>query len=101
MMLLCSNKRRHTRCALVTGVQTCALPISHYHINLFWSDEDDCWIADVPDLKYCSAHGATAEEAAREIEIAMRLWLEVSAERGEEPPEPRYRPAIYAVRDAA
>ncbi len=73
----------------------------HYHINLFWSAEDNCWIADVPDLKYCSAHGATVEEAAREIEIAMRLWLDVAAERGEVPPEPRYRPAIYAVRNAA
>ena len=63
-----------------------------YHINLFWSDEDECWIADVPDLKYCSAHGETAEEAAREIDIAMKLWLEVSAERGETPPAARYRP---------
>jgi predicted RNase H-like HicB family nuclease len=35
----------------------------HYHINVFWSDEDDCWIADVPDLRYCSAHGGTPAEA--------------------------------------
>jgi predicted RNase H-like HicB family nuclease len=63
-----------------------------YHINLFWSDEDDCWIADVPDLQFCSAHGATAEEAAHEIEIAMKLWLEVSAESGETPPPARYLP---------
>jgi predicted RNase H-like HicB family nuclease len=63
-----------------------------YHINLFWSDDDDCWIADVPDLKFCSAHGKTAEEAAHEIEIAMKLWLEVSAERGEMQPAARYRP---------
>lgn len=63
-----------------------------YHINLFWSDEDDCWIADVPDLQFCSAHGATAEEAAHEIEIAMKLWLEVSAENGETPPPARYLP---------
>jgi predicted RNase H-like HicB family nuclease len=34
-----------------------------YHINVFWSDEDSCWIADVPDLRYCSAHGDTPEEA--------------------------------------
>ena len=65
---------------------------SRYHINLFWSDEDDCWIADVPDLQFCSAHGATAEEAAHEIEIAMKLWLQVSAERGETPPPARYLP---------
>lgn len=68
-----------------------------FHINLFWSDEDDCWIADVPDLKFCSAHGATAEEAAHEIEIAMKLWLESAHEHGDLVPEPRYRPAIYAA----
>lgn len=74
---------------------------AHYHINLFWSAEDDCWIADVPDLKHCSAHGATAEQAAHEIEIAIKLWLDAASERGEAPPPPRYRPAIYSVRDAA
>src|SRR3546814_11234984 len=73
----------------------------HYHINLFWSAEDACWIADVPDLKYCSAHGSTAEEAARAIQIAIEAWLAVAAARGEPAPPPRYRPAIYAVRDAA
>lgn len=65
----------------------------HYHINLFWSDEDDCWIADVPDLRYCSAHGKTPEQAVAEIRIAMTLWLEVSRERGEELPPAKYRPA--------
>ena len=40
-----------------------------YHINLFWSDEDACWIADVPDLKPCSAHGDTPAEAIAEAEI--------------------------------
>ncbi len=72
-----------------------------YHINLFWSDEDDCWIADVPDLKYCSAHGKTAEEAAHEIQIAMEAWLDVAQESGDPIPEPRYRPAIYAFSKAA
>ncbi len=71
-----------------------------YHINLFWSQQDDCWIADVPDLKYCSAHGKTAEEAAREIEIAMRLWLEVASESGDAIPEPRYLPAIFSAKAA-
>ena len=37
--------------------------MDRYHINIFWSDEDECWIADVPDLRYCSAHGATPEDA--------------------------------------
>lgn len=69
-----------------------------YHINLFWSSEDDCCIADVPDLKPCSAHGDTPEEAVAEAEIAIELWIETARDRNLPIPEPRYRPAIYAVR---
>ena len=69
-----------------------------YHINLFWSAEDDCWIADVPDLRPCSAHGDTPAEATAEAEIAIELWLETAKELGLPIPEPRYRPAIYAAR---
>ncbi len=69
----------------------------HYHINVFWSEEDQSWIADVPDLKPCSAHGDTPSEAIDEAEIAIALWLETARERGFSIPEPRYRPAIYAA----
>lgn len=72
----------------------------HYHINVFWSSEDNCWIADVPDLKPCSAHGATPVEAISEAEIAIGMWLDYAREKGHPIPEPRYRPAIYAVRAA-
>ncbi|PXW73757.1 putative RNase H-like HicB family nuclease [Blastomonas natatoria] len=71
-----------------------------YHINLFWSSEDDCWIADVPDLKPCSAHGDTREEAIRNIQDAIEGWLAVAKDRGFPIPEAKYRPAIYAVRAA-
>ena len=67
-----------------------------YHINLFWSDEDQCWIADVPDLTYCSAHGASPEEALCEVQVAMAAWLEAQAAEGLSAPAPRYRPGIYA-----
>jgi predicted RNase H-like HicB family nuclease len=66
----------------------------HYHINLFWSDEDDSWIADVPDLRFCSAHGPTPDDALREIKIAMDLWLEVARDHGDTIPEARYRPTL-------
>jgi len=72
-----------------------------YDINVFWSADDDCWIADVPDLKYCSAHGSDPVEAMTEVEVAIGLWLEVAEEKGIAIPEPRYRPAIYAARFAA
>ena len=68
-----------------------------YAINLFWSQRDDCWIADVPDLKPCSAHGDTPEEAIAEAQIAIELWVETARESGLAIPEPRYRPAIYAA----
>ncbi|MGE8135597.1 type II toxin-antitoxin system HicB family antitoxin [Novosphingobium subterraneum] len=70
----------------------------HYHINVFWSVEDDCWIADVPDLRPCSAHGETPSEALAEAEVAIELWLETAREHNIAIPEPRYRPAIYAAR---
>ncbi len=66
-----------------------------YHINIFYSEEDGEYIADIPDLKYCSASGATPEEALREVLAAKTLWLEAARERGLTIPEPRYRPAIY------
>lgn len=70
----------------------------HYHINLFWSADDSCWIADVPDLRPCSAHGDTSAEALANINDAVTGWLDVARERGFVIPEPRYRPAIYAAR---
>jgi len=74
---------------------------AHYHINLFWSGEDECWIADVPDLKPCSAHGDTPDEALTNVRDAVAGWLEVARERGFDIPEPRYRPAIYEAKFGA
>lgn len=72
-----------------------------YNINVLWSADDGCWIADVPDLKYCSAHGDSPVEAIAEAQVAIELWLEVAKEKGLPIPEPRYRPAIYAAKFAA
>lgn len=41
-----------------------------YHINIFYSEEDEGYIADIPDLKFCSAFGETPEEALRQVQIA-------------------------------
>jgi predicted RNase H-like HicB family nuclease len=66
-----------------------------YHINLFLNEADGLWVADIPDLPGCSAHGETPEEAAREVQLAKAGWLEVAKEIGKPIPEPTYRPAIY------
>jgi predicted RNase H-like HicB family nuclease len=69
-----------------------------YHINIFYSDEDEAYIGDIPDLKYCSAFGDTPEEALKEVLIAKEGVLAVMEEQGLPIPEPRYRPAIYQIR---
>lgn len=66
-----------------------------YHINIFSSDEDGGYIADIPDLKFCSAFGATPEEALREVEQAKAAWLDAARAEGKPVPEPKYRPLIY------
>lgn len=68
-----------------------------YHINIFYSSEDEGFIADIPDLNNCSAFGDTPEEALAEVLTAQKLWLEVAQERNMPIPEPKYRPAIYQV----
>jgi predicted RNase H-like HicB family nuclease len=68
-----------------------------YHINVFYSDEDDGYIADIPDLKHCSAFGATPEEALHQVLIAKAAWLEAALSAGKAIPRPRYRPLIYRV----
>ena len=63
-----------------------------YHINLFYSEEDGGYIADIPDLDSCSAFGATPEEALSEVQRARQAWLEAATEDGRAIPEPRYPP---------
>jgi predicted RNase H-like HicB family nuclease len=68
-----------------------------YHINIFYSDEDGGYIADIPDLDACSAFGKTPQQALEEVERAKTAWLEAANAEGKPIPPPRYRPAIYQV----
>ena len=66
-----------------------------YHVNLFYSDEDEGYIADIPDLKSCSAFGETPEEALQEVLKAKKAWLEAARANGKPVPKPSFRPVIY------
>ena len=68
-----------------------------YHINLFYSAEDGGYIADVPDLKSCSAFGKTPELALHEVLAAKLAWLAAAKKHKKPVPAPLYRPAIYAL----
>ncbi len=70
--------------------------MSDYHINVFYSDEDGGYIADIPDLDACSAFGQSPEEALAEVETAKDAWLSAARQDGRPVPQPRYRPAIHA-----
>ncbi|MFH1907759.1 MAG: type II toxin-antitoxin system HicB family antitoxin [Chloroflexota bacterium] len=68
-----------------------------YHINIFYSEADDGYIADIPDLEMCSTFGETPEEALAQALIAKRAWLEAARAEGKPIPAPRYRPVIYQL----
>ena len=68
-----------------------------YHIKIFWTEDDQGYIADIPDLEACSAFGATHKEALHEVQIAKAAWMEAASAAGKPIPRPRYRPAIYRL----
>ncbi len=68
-----------------------------YHINIFYSEEDKGYIADIPDLKHCSAFGATPEVALSEALKAKEVWLKTARAKKKPIPTPQYRLAIYHV----
>ena len=69
--------------------------MADYHINIFCSEENGGYIADIPDLESCSAFGDTPEIALAEVERAKTAWLAAAQDSGRPIPPPRYRPVIY------
>ena len=70
--------------------------MTDYHINVFYSDEDGGYIADIPDLTACSAFGATPQEALAEVLRAKDAWLIAAREAGKPIPPPHYRAMPHA-----
>ena len=68
-----------------------------YHINVFYSEEDQGYIADIPDLQHCSAFGIAPEEALQQVLIAKEAWIEAARANEKPVPSPRYRPLIYQI----
>lgn len=66
-----------------------------YHINIFYSEEDKGYIADIPDLKNCSAFGNTPDEALANVLQAKEAWFKSAKKNKIAIPKPKYFPAIY------
>ena len=62
-----------------------------YEIIIYWSEEDQSFIAEVPELPGCAADGKTYQEALHNVEIIMQEWIETAEELGRKIPEPRQR----------
>jgi len=67
--------------------------MTDYHINVFYSDEDGGYIAEIPDLPGCSAFAGSPDRAVAEVVVAKHAWLEAAARVGLPLPEPHYRAA--------
>jgi predicted RNase H-like HicB family nuclease len=65
--------------------------MTKYEIILYWSDEDDAFIAEVPELAGCAADGATRQEALANAEIVIAEWIETARELNRPIPEPKGR----------
>ena len=68
---------------------------ANYEIILYWSQEDQAFIAEVPELSGCAADGATYQEALSNAQVVIREWIETAEELGRPIPLPRGR-LIYA-----
>jgi predicted RNase H-like HicB family nuclease len=67
-----------------------------YEVIVYWSEEDQVFVAEVPELPGCAAHGHTPEDALREAQEAIALWLDTAREFGDPIPEPKGRRLQYA-----
>ena len=67
-----------------------------YETIIYWSEEDEAYLAEVPELPGCVAHGDTYESALANAKEAIQLWIDTAREFGDPVPEPKGRRLMYA-----
>ena len=70
--------------------------MNKYEVIIYWSEEDEAFVAEVPELSGCAAHGPTQEAALASAQEAIRLWIDTAKEFGDPIPEPKLRRLIFA-----
>lgn len=70
--------------------------MNRYEIIIYWSMEDQAFVAEVPELSGCTAHGAIYEEALVQVQSAMELWIATAREYNDPIPEPKGRRLAFA-----
>ncbi len=72
------------------------MSIDHYEVIIYWSNEDQTFIAEIPELPGCMAHGALRQEALAQVDEAIQLWLDTAHEFGRPIPQPKGARLMYA-----
>lgn len=67
-----------------------------YETVIYWSDDDNCFVGEVPELPGCMAHGKTPQQCLENVQQAIELWIDTARECGDEIPEPLGRKVKYA-----
>jgi predicted RNase H-like HicB family nuclease len=70
--------------------------MARYEISIFWSEDDKAFVAEVPELPGCTAHGSSYEKALSNVRKAMKLWLDTARELGRKIPQPKGGRLIFA-----
>lgn len=70
--------------------------MNKYEVIIYWSEVDDAFVAEVPELPGCAAHGPTQEAALANAQDAMRLWIDTAREFGDPIPQPKGRRLNFA-----
>jgi predicted RNase H-like HicB family nuclease len=70
--------------------------MNKYEVIIYWSEEDDAFVAEVPELPGCAAHGSTQEAALGSAQDAIRLWIDTAKEFGDPIPKPKGRRLVFA-----
>ena len=70
--------------------------MNHYEIVIYWSAEDEAYVAEVPELRGCMAHGDSYEDALANAKQAAELWIDTTKEHGDPVPEPKGSRLVFA-----
>ena len=70
--------------------------MNKYEVIIYWSEEDSAFVAEVPELPGCAAHGVTQEAALASAQKAIRLWIDTAKEFGDPVPTPKGRRLVFA-----
>jgi predicted RNase H-like HicB family nuclease len=70
--------------------------MNKYEVIIYWSEEDDAFVAEIPELPGCMAHGVSQEAALTSAQAAIQLWIDTAKEFGDSIPQPKGRRLIFA-----